>query len=293
VSTPAVSPEATRFVPSEIERARRKYRRDRARRSTTIALVSTVVVFAALWVGVVNAPGWRAAHDAFFNGGEFRDTFGGVARGMLVDLKILVIAEPCVLVLAMIIALARTSRGAILLPLRALAAIYVDLFRGCPLIIEMYVFGLGVPALQISWLPTSPTIWAGVAVMLNYTAYVSEVLRAGIQSVHPSQRAAARSIGLTHTQTLRHVVLPQAARNVLPALLNDFIAMQKDVGLVGIVGGVTDAVQQASQNNAFDFNFTSYMVAALLFIALAVPTRWLADWYVRRKYGVQLSGVVV
>jgi polar amino acid transport system permease protein len=288
-----VSPDAAPFSPSEIELDRRKFRRDRARRSTTIALASTVVVFVALWVAVDNAPGWPAAHQAFFNGREFHDTFGGVARGMLVDLKILVIAEPCVLVVGMLIALARTSRGAVLMPLRALAAVYVDLFRGCPLIIEMYLFGLGVPALQFSWLPKSPTIWAGVAVMLNYTAYVSEVLRAGIQSVHPSQRAAARSLGLTHGQTLRHVVLPQAARNVLPALLNDFIAMQKDVGLVGIVGGVTDAVQQASQNNALNFNFTSYMVAALLFIALAVPTRWLADWYVRRKYGVQLAGVVV
>lgn len=285
--------ETTPFVPSEIERDRRTYRRDRARRSTTVALVSTVVVFIALWLAVDNAPGWPAAHQAFFNGHEFTSNFGGVARGMLVDLKILVIAEPCVLILGMTIALTRTSRSSLLMPLRALAAIYVDLFRGCPLIIEMYVFGLGVPALQISWLPTSATVWAGVAVMLNYTAYVSEVLRAGIQSVHPSQRAAARSLGLTQGQTLRHVVLPQAARNVLPALLNDFIAMQKDVGLVGVVGGVTDAVQQATINNSLDFNFTSYMVAALLFIALAIPTRWAADWYVRRKYGVPLAGVVV
>lgn len=178
------------------------------------------------------------------------------------------------------------------MPLRALAAIFIDVFRGSPLIIQMFVFGLGVPALQISWLPVSPTIWAGVAVIVNYTAYVSEVLRAGIQSVHPSQRSAARSLGLSNGQTLRHVVFPQAARNVLPALLNDFIAMQKDVGLVGIVGGVTDAVQQASQNNALNYNFTSYMAAALLFIALAIPSRWIADWYVRRRYGVPLSGVV-
>jgi polar amino acid transport system permease protein len=256
-------------------------------------VVSTVIVFAALWIGVVNTPGWPAFHQAFFNGQEFSDKFGGVARGFLVDLKILAIAEPCVLVLAMTIALARTSRGAVLLPVRALAAIYVDIFRGCPLVIELFLFGLGVPALGLSWLPTSATVWAAVAVILNYTAYVSEVFRAGIQSVHPSQRAAARSLGLTQGQTLRFVVLPQAARNVLPALLNDFIALQKDVGIVGLIGGVTDAVYQATIDNSLDFNFTAFVIAAMFFISLAVPTRYLADWYVKRRYGVPLSGVVV
>jgi polar amino acid transport system permease protein len=281
------------FVPSGIEQARRAYRRDRARRATIIALVSTVAVLGGLVVAVLNTPGWPAAHAAFLNGAEFHAQFGGVARAFLIDLKLLVISEPCVLVLAMVVALSRTSRSPLLMPFRVLAAVYVDLFRGCPLIIELFLFSLGVPALQISWLPTSPTVWAGVAIILNYTSYVSEVFRAGIQSVHPSQRAASRSLGLTQGQTLRHVVFPQAARNVLPALLNDFIALQKDVGLAGAVGGVTDAVQQAYQVNAFDFNFTSFIIAALLFIALAVPTRWIADWWVRRKYGVVLSGVVV
>jgi polar amino acid transport system permease protein len=293
MSTPTASSDVVPFVPSAIEQARRKYRRDRARRATIVALVSSVVVIGGLVIAVLNTPGWPAAHDAFFNGTEFRDKFGGIGRAFLIDLKLLVISEPFVLVLAMIVALSRTSRSALLLPLRVLAAIYVDLFRGCPLIIELFLFTLGVPALQISWLPTSPTIWAGVAIILNYTSYVSEVFRAGIQSVHPSQRAASRSLGLSQGQTLRFVVFPQAARNVLPALLNDFIALQKDVGLAGAVGGVTDAVQQAYQNNAFDFNFTSFVIAALLFVALAVPTQRLADWYVRRKYGVQLAGVVV
>jgi polar amino acid transport system permease protein len=293
VSVPTVSDDAVPFTPSEVELARRKYRRDTSRRSTAIALVSSVVVFVAIWFAIDNAPGWPEAHQAFFNGAEFKDKFGGVGRGLLVDVKILVIAEPCVLVLGMALALTRTSRTAVLMPLRVLGAAYVDLFRGCPLIIEMYLFGLGVPSLRVSWLPVSPTFWASVAVVLNYTAYVGEVLRAGIQSVHPSQRAAARSLGLTQRQSLRHVVLPQAARNVLPALLNDFIAMQKDVGLVGVIGGVIDAVQQATINNAIDFNFTSYVIAAMLFIALAVPTRWIADWYVRRRYGVQLAGAVV
>jgi polar amino acid transport system permease protein len=293
MSTPTASRDAVPFTPSEIEQARRKYRRDRARRSTIIAAISTVVVIGGIVAAVLNTPGWPAAHQAFFNGAEFKDKLGGVARAFLIDLKLLVISEPCVLVLAMVIALARISRGAVAMPLRVLSAVYVDLFRGCPLIIELFLFSLGVPALQISWLPTSPTIWAGVAIILNYTSYVSEVFRAGIQSVHPSQRAASRSLGLTQGQTLRSVVFPQAARNVLPALLNDFIALQKDVGLAGAVGGVTDAVQQAYQNNALDFNFTSFIIAALFFVALAVPTRWLADWYVRRKYGVQLAGVVV
>jgi polar amino acid transport system permease protein len=293
VNPSTASNDAVPFTPSEIELARRKYRRDASRRSTAIALVSSIIVFAGLWFAIDNAPGWPAAHHAFFNGAEFSDKFGGIARALLVDLKILVISEPCVLALGLMLALVRTSRTAVLMPLRVLGAAFVDLFRGCPLVIEMYLFGLGVPSLELSWLPVSPTFWASVAVVLNYTAYVSEVLRAGIQSVHPSQRAAARSLGLSQRQSLRYVVLPQAVRNVLPALLNDFIAMQKDVGLVGIIGGVIDAVQQASINNAIDFNFTSYVIAALLFIALAVPTRWLADWYVRRRYGTQLAGVVV
>jgi polar amino acid transport system permease protein len=293
VSAPTASQDAVPFTPSETELARRRYRRNVSVRSTVIALVSSVVVFGALWFAVDNAPGWPAAHQAFFNGQEFRDNFGGIARGLLIDLKILVVAEPTVLVLGMLLALSRTSRTPVLMPLRVGAATYVDLFRGCPLIIEMYLFGLGIPSLELTWLPKSPTFWAAAAVVCNYSAYVGEVLRAGIQSVHPSQRAAARSLGLTQGQTLRHVVLPQAARNVLPALLNDFIAMQKDVGLVGVIGGVIDAVQQATINNSLDFNFTSYVIAALLFIALAVPTRWIAEWYVRRRYGITLATAVV
>jgi polar amino acid transport system permease protein len=281
------------FTPSETEQARRDYRRQAGRRSSTIAAVSTVVVLAALWLGVSHTPGWSQAHQSFFDGSEFRSKVGGVAKAFLVNLFIMVTAEPCVLIVGLIVALSRTSRSAVLMPVRILAAVYVDVFRGCPLIIELYLFGLGIPSLRLGWLPSSAILWGEIAIIGNYASYVSEVFRAGIQSVHASQRAAARSLGLTQRQTLRLVVLPQAVRNVLPALLNDFIALQKDVGLIAIVGGTTDAVQKATINNSLDFNFTSFVIAALLFIALAVPTRWIADWYVRRRYGVVLAGAVV
>jgi polar amino acid transport system permease protein len=171
----------------------------------------------------------------------------------------------------------RTLRGAVFFPLRALATIYVDAFRGIPLIILLYLVGFGFPGLRLQGLPTSPVILGSVALVLTYSAYVAEVFRAGIDSVHPSQRAAARSLGLTYGQTMRRVVLPQAVRRVLPPLLNDFVALQKDVGLISVLGAV-DAVRAAQISVAQTYNFTPYLVAGLLFVALAVPTVRLADW---------------
>jgi polar amino acid transport system permease protein len=287
------APVAPGLVLSDKEQWRRQYRARERRRSTILATVSSVVFAAAVWLAVIHTPGWPIARQTFFSPSVFRQTFPAIARAMRVNLEILVIGEFCILGLGLLIATLRTSTGPLLTPLRLAGSLYVDLFRGCPLIILLYLIGDGVPSLRLSALPVSTTIWGTVAIILNYSAYVAEVMRAGIQSVHPSQRAAARSLGLTQRQTLRIVVLPQAVRAVLPALLNDFVALQKDVGLIAIVGGTTDAIQQATIDNSLSYNFTPYVVAALLFIALAVPSGRFADAYAARANRRQRAGAVV
>jgi polar amino acid transport system permease protein len=278
---------------SDKERWRRDYRRGQRRRSTLVAIVSTVVVAAALALAVPHAPGWSSARETFLSGHSFRHDTPAIARGLLVDLKILVIAEPCILLLALVVATMRTSVSPILAPARIGAALYVDLFRGCPMIILLLLFGVGIPSLRVHGLTNSAAVWGTVAIVLSYSAFVTEVFRAGIQSVHPSQRAAARSLGLNPRQTLRLVVLPQAVRNVVPALLNDFVSLQRDVGLISIVGAVVDAVAQANIDNETTFNFTPYVIAAILFILIAAPTGRLADRYNLRAYQRQQSGGAV
>jgi polar amino acid transport system permease protein len=277
---------------SDIERWRRSYRRDRARRSTGVAMISTVVFAAALWFGVSHAPGWPRVHQTYFNGSVFRSTFPDVLRGLWLNVRILVVGEVLIIVLAVIVAGLRTLTGAVFFPVRVLMTIYVDLFRGMPLIVLLYLIGFGIPSLGISWLPKSPVILGTAALVLTYGAYVAEVLRAGIQSVHPSQRAAGRSLGLTQGQTLRLILLPQGVRAVLPALLNDFVALQKDVGLVSIVG-VIDAVKAAQIDNQILFNYTPYVIAALLFVALAVPCARFADSVAARTNTRMRAGAVV
>jgi polar amino acid transport system permease protein len=202
---------------------------------------------------------------------------------------VLLIAGALVLVVGLLVALTRTLRGPALAPLRIVATIYVDLFRGMPLIIVLYLVGFGVPALRLQGVPTSPLILGTAAIVLVYSAYVAEVFRAGIESVHPSQRSAARSLGLNHRQTMRIVVLPQALRTVTPALLNDFVALQKDVGLISVLGAV-DAVRSAQILVGQSFNFTPYVVSGLLFVLLAVPSARLADAVTARARRRQQSG---
>jgi polar amino acid transport system permease protein len=281
------------LVLSDKEQWRRDYRRQRARRSTAVATVSTVLFAALVWLGVTHTPGWDDARATFFSWDSIRHDTPDIARGMLLNLKILAIGEVGILILGMLVATMRTSVTAVLAPLRIFGGLYVDFFRGCPLIILLYLFGVGIPSLQLSWLPKSATVWGTVAIVLCYSSYVAEVFRAGIQSVHPSQRAAARSLGLTHNQTLRIVVVPQAVRSVLPPLLNDFVALQKDVGLISIVGGATDAIQQATIDNQLTFNFTPYVIAAVFFILLAIPSGRVADAVAARANSRQRAGAVV
>jgi polar amino acid transport system permease protein len=262
---------------SDLEQWRRTYRMGRARRSTGIASASTLVFLGVVTVAIVTSPGWDRVRQSFLNWDIAKHTFPDILRGMWLNLRVLAVAAVLIVVVGLAIAALRTLRGPVFFPLRALAIAYVDLFRGIPLIILLYLIGFGLPGLRLQGTPTSPVILGTVALVLTYSAYVAEVFRAGIESVHPSQRAAARSLGLTYRQTLRHVVVPQAVRRVLPPLLNDFVALQKDVGLISVLGAL-DAVQEATIDADQLFNFTPYVVAGLLFIVLAVPTVRLADW---------------
>jgi polar amino acid transport system permease protein len=278
---------------SDKEQWRRSYRRDRKRKSTVVAIISTIVFAVVVWLGATHSPGWSTARQTFLSGHEFRHDTPDIARGLLIDLKLLVICEPCILVLAVVIATLRTSVSPVLAPVRIGCALYVDLFRGCPMIILLYLFAEGIPTLRLHHVTNSALVWGAVAIIVSYSSYVTEVLRSGIQAVHPSQRAAARSIGLSQRQTLRLVVLPQAIRNVIPALLNDFVALQKDVGLISIVGAVSDAIQRATADNDANFNFTPFVIAAILFILIAAPSGRFADYYSRRALRRQQAGVVV
>ncbi|HEX2497464.1 MAG TPA: amino acid ABC transporter permease [Actinomycetes bacterium] len=266
---------------SAIERDRQAYRRTQARRSTAIAAISTVVFAGALFFAVTRSPGWPRVRQQFFNLEIARESLPRILEGLWLNIRVLVVAEVLILIVGLAVAVTRTLRGPIFVPLRALAAGYTDLFRGIPLIILLYLIGFGVPGLRLQGVPTSVVVLGTTAMVLTYSAYVAEVFRAGIDSVHPSQRAAARSLGLTYRQSMRLVVLPQAIRRVAPPLLNDFVALQKDVGLISVLGAV-DAVRAAQIESAETFNFTPYVVAGLLFVALAIPTARAADWTAAR-----------
>jgi polar amino acid transport system permease protein len=262
---------------SDLQRWREDYRRGRARRSTAIASVSTVVFLGVFCTAIVLSPGWPRVRQSFLNGEIARDAFPDIMTGLWLNVRVLAVTAVLVVILGLLIAALRTLRGPIYFPVRALAAAYTDFFRGMPLIILLYIVGFGLPGLQLHGIPNSPEVLGTVALVLTYSAYVSEVFRAGIDSVHPSQRAAARSLGLSYGQTMRRVVLPQAVRRVVPPLLNDFVALQKDVGLISVLGAY-DAVRAAQIHSDDAFNFTPYFVAGLLFVALAIPTIRVTDW---------------
>ncbi|WP_350274457.1 amino acid ABC transporter permease [Kribbella sp. HUAS MG21] len=271
------------WQPSELQRERIAYRRRQARRSTLIALVSSVVLLALVVVGIGSTPGWPRVRETFFDAQRGWEALPVVAQGLWLNIRVMLVCAVLIVVFGLTLAIMRTLRGPIFFPLRVFAAAYTDVFRGLPLLLVIFLLGFGVPALQLRGLPNQAVIWGGAALVLTYSSYVAEVFRAGIESVHPSQRAAARSLGLTYRQTLRFVVLPQAVRRVLPPLLNDFVSLQKDSGLIAVLG-VIDAIRAAQLETAEDFNFTPYVVAGLLFVALTIPLTRLTD-YVARKQG--------
>ncbi len=254
-----------------------------------IAVLSTIVVVAAIAVVVTRSPGWDAFKAYFFNWGYYKESFPEILDAFWVNVKLFLVAEAIILPAALLLAVLRGLPGPVFFPIRALAIVYADLFRGIPTILVIFMLGFGMPALGLSWIPDSQFFWAVVALSLVYTAYVSEVYRAGIESVHPSQAAAARSLGLSHGQALRFVVLPQAVRRVIPPLLNDFIGLQKDTALVGTLG-VVEAFRQAQIDQAATFNGTYYLVAATLFVAITIPLARFTDWLVGRDRRRQQAG---
>jgi polar amino acid transport system permease protein len=276
-------------APSELELGRRAWRRSRGRRSTLVALVSTVLFAVVAYLVGTRSPGWPRVRTTFFNLDVGIEVLPQILEGLLLNIQVLLIGSVCVVLLGLLLAVTRTLRGPAVAPLRIVATAYVDLFRGMPLIIVLYLIGFGVPALRLRGVPNSLFVLGTVAIVLVYSAYVAEVFRAGIESVHPSQRAAARSLGLSHRQTVRIVVLPQALRTVTPALLNDFVALQKDVGLLSVLGAI-DAVRAAQIDVGRSFNFTPFVVAGLLFVALAVPSARLADAVAARARRRQQAG---
>jgi polar amino acid transport system permease protein len=272
-----------------VDPVRLAWTRKKARRDALVGMAS-LIGFAILAVVIVSAtPGWQAVQETFFNGEEFSESFPGLIEAFWLNVRIFLIAEPLILIVGLLVALARGLRAPIFLPLRVIATVYVDVFRGVPTILVIFLLGFGVPALRLDGVPNSAVFWGTAALVLSYGAYVAEVFRAGITSVHPSQRMAARSLGLSSWQTNRHVVLPQAVRNVTPPLLNDFISLQKDTALVAVLGPI-EVLRQAQIDASSSFNYTPYVGAALIFISLTIPMTRFADWVQRRTQRRQRAG---
>ena len=220
---------------------------------------------------------------AFFNPHSYTLAMPDVWAGFQVNLQMMVIAEVLVLVFALGIAIVRDLPGPAARPLRALAIAYADFFRGTPIIIVAFLVGFGLPGLQLGYISNrSFETYGIVALTLVYTAYVTEVYRAGIESVHPSQRAAARSLGLSYMQSMAYVVVPQAIRRVIPPLLNDFIGLQKDTAIVSVIG-VSEAALSAGQFSNRNGDFPSYVVAAVFFILITIPLARFTDHIVQER----------
>ena len=250
-------------------------------RAGVIAVISTVVVFGGGILLVLNSPNWPRVRDQFFNPDDFRTSWPDVVDGFWLNIELFVYTMLLIPVVSLVIAVMRSLRGPAFFPIRLLAVIFTDVFRGIPLILLILLLGFGVPALDLSGLPNSSTFWGVVALTLSYSAYTAEIYRSGIDAVPESQRSSARALGLTQWQSLRFAILPQAIRNVVPALMNTVVSLQKDVALISVLG-VRDAVREAQIYTSRTFNYTSYVVATVLFLAISIPLTRFVDWYVAR-----------
>lgn len=277
-------------TPSARQLDRLAYRRRRATRSALIGLASTLAVVGVVGAGVVNSPGWPRVKASFFDADVARAALPDILVGLWLNIRVMAVCAVFILVFGLGLAIMRTLRGPVFFPLRAFATAYVDVFRGLPLLLVLLLVGFGVPGLRLQGLPASVVFYGGVALVLTYSSYVAEVFRAGIESVHPSQQAAARGLGLSYAQTMRHVVVPQAVRRVVPPLLNDLVSLQKDSGLISILG-VIDAIRAAQISQAEFASFTPYVLAGVLFVLLTIPLTRLTD-RIARKQGWQGAGGV-
>ena len=276
------------WSPSSREVERGVVRRRISRKQALIAAISTTLVLGTLALVLITSPGWESVKATFFDIDYGREVFPTVIKGLWINIQLTFIGGVAIGVIALGLALMRTTKSPALTPFRFLATAYVDIFRGAPLILIILLVGFGVPALRLKGISSNVIFLGTVAVVLTYSAYVAEVIRSGILSIHPSQRAAARSLGLTSGQTMRYVVLPQAIRRVVPPLLNDFVSLLKDTGLVSILG-VTDAVRAAQINASRTFNYTPYVVAAILFLLITIPMTRYTDRAIRQRTNAQNS----
>jgi len=264
-------------------RTRRQIYEDKLRRrSLLIAGGSTVAVVLAVIVLVPKAPGWDKVKASFFNWDVLAQTFPKLLQAFLLDVAIFAWCAPLIAILGLLIALARDTRNPALFPLRIFGAAFTDIFRGVPVILTVYLIGFGIPGLGLPRPWNSPYIWGSLALILTYAAYVAEIFRSGIESVHQSQRSAALSLGLSDRDTMRYVVLPQAIRRVVPAQMNMLIALQKDVALLSFIGPV-EIFRQAQVFKSLLANFTPYVGAALVFLAVTIPATRYADYLMAKQ----------
>jgi polar amino acid transport system permease protein len=279
------------WSPSQHELDRRRIRNRLRLRSASIATLMTVAVFVVLAFGVTSSPGWPNVRAYFFSWSDAKESFPDVWDAMWLNIKMFLVAEVFILALALLIAMARASRSPWLMPVRIVSIGYTDVVRGIPTILLVYLFAFGMPALELQGLPNSPFFWVTTALIVSYSAYVAEVFRSGIESVHPSQWASAQALGLSRGQTLRHVIVPQAVRRVVPPLLNDFVSLQKDTALAS-AAGVFETVANARDYTLYNFNFTPYLVAACLFIAMTIPLARFTDWLTARMRRREFAGAL-
>jgi polar amino acid transport system permease protein len=269
------------WTPSAREQERARVRRSIRRRGVLIASSATLVVAVLLVVGATASPGWDRFRETFLSWPDAKAAFPDIARGFWLNVKMFLVAEPLILLLGGAVAVVRSTVSPLLTPVRFLAVAYTDLFRGIPTILVVFVFAFGIPALGLRGVPTDLAVLGTAALVLSYGAYVAEVIRAGIESVHPSQVASAEALGLSRGQAMRFVVLPQGVRRVVPPLMNDFVSLQKDTALVGSVG-VFESLYVAQDYGNFNFNYTPYLVTAAFFVALTIPLARFTDWMGRR-----------
>ena len=276
------------WTPSARQQVRLAHRRRQANRSVLVAAGSTLVLGLTLVLVVSSAPGWPRVRQSFFNLRAARESLPAIAGGLWLNVRVFLVVTVLMILVGLLVAVLRTLPGPVFWPVRALAIGYVDVFRGIPLLVLIYLIGFGVPGLRLQGVPNDPAVLGALALTLCYSAYVAEVFRAGIESVHPSQRAAARALGLSAGQTMRLVVLPQAVRRVVPPLVNDVSSLIKDCGLISLLGPL-DAIRWAQIRSSELANFTPYLVAAVLFMLLTIPMIRLCD-VLARRYGVTAQG---
>ena len=262
---------------------RQRYEQRQKRKGIVIATASSLAVLFALAFFIPRTPGWQKVKASFFNGEILVSTFPSLLKAFLLDVAIFLWSLPAIAIIGLLIALCRDQRSAAMFPLRIFGILFTDIFRGVPVILTVFLIGFGIPGLGLPRPWNSPYIWGSLALILTYSAYVAEIIRGGINSIHEAQRAAGKSLGLSDSDTMRFVVLPQALRRVVPANMNMLVALQKDVALLSFIGPV-EILRQAGVHKSLLANFTPYVGAAIIFLAVTVPATRYADYLLARQH---------